>query len=170
VASDKKSEEDTRVFEEAMARTNTSNRNYRQQRLNHYELKEKLPPGITPGRYVSTEPAEPAALDQTDQGEFVLFYRTGLQRKVIRKLKRGEYPRQAELDLHGMTTRQVDEALSDYLSEAIQHDLSCILIIHGKGYEEFSRDQCILLGTTARWRYRCGVCPTSQGEVASQVK
>ena len=85
-----------------------------EQRFNHYELREKPAPGKTPGRYVSTEPAEPAALDNTDEGEFVLFYRTGLQRKVIRKLKRGEYPCQAELDLHGMTTRQADEALSDY--------------------------------------------------------
>jgi DNA-nicking Smr family endonuclease len=134
MAGDKKSEENIRIFEEAMVRTNTSKRDYPQQRIDQYKQKKKPATGINPKRYFSTEPVEPAALDNTDQGEFVLFYRTGLQRKVIRKLKRGEYPLQAELDLHGMTTRQADEALSDFLSDAIQHNLSCILIIHGKGY------------------------------------
>ena len=150
MAGDKKSEENTRVFEEAMARASTSNRDYRQQRFNHYEQREKPASEITPGRYRSTEPAEPAALDHTDQGESVLFYRTGLQRKVIRKLKRGEHPCQAELDLHGMTTLQADDALEGFLCEAAQHNLSCVLIIHGKGYHSENR-KGILKPYTIDW-------------------
>jgi len=150
VASDKKSEEDAKLFEQAMSETNTSNRNYRQQRFNSYNHRSKPDKAITPGRYVSTDQAEPAVIDQTTQGESVLYCRAGLQRNVIRRLKRGEYPCQAVLDLHGMRTHHADEALEIFLSEAIQHELSCVLIIHGKGYHSENR-QGVLKPYTIDW-------------------
>ena len=158
-----------------MAQTNTSNRNYRQHRFDHYEQREKPNPGVIPRRYVSTETAEPAALDQTEQGESVLFYRTGLQRKVIRKLKRGEYPCQAELDLHGMNTHQANDVLDEFLSEGMQYDLSCVLIIHGKGYHSENR-KGILKPYTIDWlknspniRAFCSALPQDGGTGAVYV-
>ncbi len=66
-------------------------------------------------------------------GEELHFVRDGIQAKVIRKLKRGQYRLEAELDLHGLNVDAARRAISEFL-ELCQHEhRRCVRIIHGKG-------------------------------------
>jgi DNA-nicking Smr family endonuclease len=73
------------------------------------------------------EPAE------VETGEELLFVRPGLQHTVIRKLRRGHYVVEAELDLHGHTVSEARERIALFLHQARAMDKRCVRIIHGKG-------------------------------------
>jgi DNA-nicking Smr family endonuclease len=66
-------------------------------------------------------------------GDTVSYRRTGIQDSVMRKLRRGHYRVQAELDLHGLSAAQASEALREFLAAASFRKLDCVRIVHGKG-------------------------------------
>lgn len=66
-------------------------------------------------------------------GEVASFARPGVQRSVLQRLRRGHYRVQAELDLHGLTEQEAKEVLRGFLAEALQRNMRCVRIIHGKG-------------------------------------
>ncbi len=66
-------------------------------------------------------------------GDELVFHRAGLQSPVLRKLRRGQYRVQAELDLHGLNVAEAKQALRDFLVEALRRQIRCVRIIHGKG-------------------------------------
>ena len=59
--------------------------------------------------------------------------RAGVPENVLRKLRRGEYGLDDELDLHGLNVAQAKHALHDFLAEALARHARCVRIIHGKG-------------------------------------
>ncbi|OGT19732.1 MAG: hypothetical protein A2342_05730, partial [Gallionellales bacterium RIFOXYB12_FULL_54_9] len=59
------------------------------------------------------------------------FLRNGLSRLTLRKLKRS--PIEDSLDLHGYQGDAARRLLLEFLHEATQHQLRCVLVIHGKG-------------------------------------
>lgn len=73
---------------------------------------------------------EPADVETGDE---LLYTRPGLQHSVIRKLRRGQYAIEAELDLHGATVIQAREAVDSFLKSARDRDKRVVRIIHGKG-------------------------------------
>jgi len=73
---------------------------------------------------------EPAEIETGDE---LLFARPGLQHTVMRRLRRGQYAIQSELDLHGHTVPQAREALSRFLADAQAMGRRCVRVIHGKG-------------------------------------
>jgi DNA-nicking Smr family endonuclease len=66
-------------------------------------------------------------------GEELVFAREGIQKMVLRKLRRGQYQVQAEIDLHGLTVAEAKEAVRMFLANALQRRFRCVRIIHGKG-------------------------------------
>ncbi len=66
--------------------------------------------------------------------ENLLYHRKGIRLQDLSRLKRGEYPIESELDLHGLTEEAADEALQNYINRCYQHNRRCLLVIHGKGY------------------------------------
>ena len=66
-------------------------------------------------------------------GEELVFQRAGIQPNVLRKLRRGDYRVQGELDLHGLTVAEAKQALREFLGEALLRQWRCVRIIHGKG-------------------------------------
>jgi DNA-nicking Smr family endonuclease len=66
-------------------------------------------------------------------GDELVYHRAGVQLSVLRKLRRGQYRVQAEIDLHGLTVAQAKEVLRDFLAEALHRQFRCVRIIHGKG-------------------------------------
>ncbi|WP_428354184.1 Smr/MutS family protein [Methyloprofundus sp.] len=58
----------------------------------------------------------------------------GLQKNVLKKMRRGHYGMDAELDLHGLTSAQAKRELVKFLHFCEQDGCRCIRIIHGKGY------------------------------------
>jgi DNA-nicking Smr family endonuclease len=68
-----------------------------------------------------------------ETGEELLYTRPGLQLTVIRKLRRGQFAIEAELDLHGATSIQARAAVDTFLKNARDQDKRVVRIIHGKG-------------------------------------
>lgn len=66
-------------------------------------------------------------------GEELVFAREGVQHGVLRKLRRGQYRVQAEIDLHGLTVPEAKEALRGFLAHSLERHFRCVRIIHGKG-------------------------------------
>ncbi len=66
--------------------------------------------------------------------DILSFCRTGIQKRVFKKLRSGAYRISDELDLHGATVKQAKQILVYYLQEAVQFENCCIRIIHGKGH------------------------------------
>lgn len=69
----------------------------------------------------------------TETGEELLFRRPGVQDSVMRKLRRGQYRVEAEIDLHGMIAAEAKAALREFLAVALSRGLRCVRIVHGKG-------------------------------------
>ncbi len=71
------------------------------------------------------------SLLETDQE---LSYRApGIGPDVLRKLRRGHWVIQAELDLHGLRRDEARAALLEFTHAAQQRDVRCVRVIHGKG-------------------------------------
>ncbi len=64
---------------------------------------------------------------------FLEFSRPGIQHKMLRKLRLGQYNAEAFLDLHGKTSDEARESLSGFLLQCQEKGLRHIMIIHGKG-------------------------------------
>jgi DNA-nicking Smr family endonuclease len=79
--------------------------------------------------------ADPTALS----GETLSHRRPGVPESVIRKLRRGEYGIEGEIDLHGLTVVQARKVLQVFLSAALARHAVCVRIIHGKGLRSGSR-------------------------------
>jgi DNA-nicking Smr family endonuclease len=71
--------------------------------------------------------------DPLEVGETLLYRANGVQDAVLRKLRRGQYRTEAELDLHGLTRDKAGLAVMQFLSLSQDHGARCVRIIHGKG-------------------------------------
>ncbi len=56
------------------------------------------------------------------------------EKSLKRQLQKGEISIDGRLDLHGKTQLQAEEALKQFLQQALYMNIHCVLIIHGKGY------------------------------------
>ena len=61
------------------------------------------------------------------------YRRRGIGIDVVRKLRRGVWVLQAELDLHGLRRDEARERLATFLREAARAGWRCVRIVHGKG-------------------------------------
>ncbi|MCK5870482.1 DNA mismatch repair protein MutS [Methylococcaceae bacterium HT4] len=59
---------------------------------------------------------------------------SGLQKNVLKKMRRGHYGLDAELDLHSLTSAEAKRELVKFLHYCEQDGCRCVRIIHGKGY------------------------------------
>ena len=66
-------------------------------------------------------------------GDALEFRQEGVQLAVMRKLRRGQYARQAELDLHGMTAAEAKAQVVAFMHECQARGYRCVRIVHGKG-------------------------------------
>lgn len=87
-----------------------------------------------------TRAARAAILEQSlhgplavDAGDEVAFRRDSVTDRTFRRLKRGEYAIEAEIDLHGMRLAEARPALKDFLGECAARQLGCVRVVHGKG-------------------------------------
>lgn len=61
------------------------------------------------------------------------FAQAGVGSDVLRKLRRGHWALQGEIDLHGLRTDEAREALAGFLHQAIRLGWRCVRVVHGKG-------------------------------------
>ena len=67
------------------------------------------------------------------------FQRAGVRIQSMRRLRRGLYPIDDELDLHGLTQSGARDLLADFIVRSRDHGCRCVRIIHGKGYRSGAR-------------------------------
>lgn len=86
-------------------------------------------------------PLEPVA----ESGDALLFRRPTISEAVFRRLRAGQYRVEAEIDLHGLTGRDVGPALRQFLTEALHHRARVVRVIHGKGLRSGNRGPVLKL-------------------------
>jgi DNA-nicking Smr family endonuclease len=99
------------------------------------------PPPSAP-RTAPPPPPAPAASRRLDPHRPV-----DLDRRSWRKLRRGQYPIDARLDLHGLTQAEAHARLSSFLAAATARGNRCVLVITGRGL----RHGGTLRSMTPRW-------------------
>lgn len=77
---------------------------------------------------------DPFDIPDVEIGDELFFKREGVQQQIMRKLRRGKYAIESELDLHGMTVSIAKKELDGFLSHCQSTNRHCIRIIHGKGH------------------------------------
>jgi DNA-nicking Smr family endonuclease len=104
---------------------------------------------------------EQAALQESLSDEFnvdtlletdgeLSFARNGIGPDTIRKLRRGHWVIQNQLDLHGMRREEAREALAEFLRNAIKRGQRCVRIIHGKGLGSVNKEP-VLKNKVRNW-------------------
>lgn len=83
--------------------------------------------------------------EATENGDEASFIRPGLSRQTLRRLRRGDWIAQAELDLHGLTKVEAKRELADFLHECKRRGTRCVRIIHGKGLGSKNREPVLKL-------------------------
>jgi DNA-nicking Smr family endonuclease len=77
------------------------------------------------------------------------FRRPGVRDQVMRRLRRGLYPVEDELDLHGLNQSAARDSLSEFLEFSRSAALRCVRIVHGKGYRSGARGPILKIAVNA---------------------
>jgi DNA-nicking Smr family endonuclease len=85
-----------------------------------------------------------------DTDSALSFARNGIGPDTIRKLRRGHWVIQSQLDLHGLRSDEAREALSQFLSNCGKRGLRCIRVIHGKGLGSINKEP-VLKNKVRKW-------------------
>lgn len=71
--------------------------------------------------------------DDLETGDELLWRAPGLQERQFRRLRRGQFTIETQIDLHGMKADEARDAVVAFLNDARSTGKRCVLIIHGKG-------------------------------------
>ncbi|WP_076591875.1 Smr/MutS family protein [Herminiimonas arsenitoxidans] len=85
-----------------------------------------------------------------DTDDALSYARNGIGPDVIRKLRRGHWVIQSQLDLHGLRTDEAREALGEYLRNAVKRGVRCVRVIHGKGLGSINKEP-VLKNKVRNW-------------------
>jgi DNA-nicking Smr family endonuclease len=88
----------------------------------------------------TSDSGEAANLEEAAAGSAALsFHRAGVRIQVMRRLRRGLYPIEDELDLHGLNQAEARDRLADFIARNRDFRRRCVRIIHGKGSRSGAR-------------------------------
>lgn len=68
-----------------------------------------------------------------DTDDTLSFRRPGVGPEVTRKLRKGDWAIQREIDLHGLRSDEARLALTTFIREAHKYGIRCVRVVHGKG-------------------------------------
>lgn len=94
---------------------------------------------------LAAEPADPALAG----GEELVYQRPGVQPSIVRRLRRGEYRVEREIDLHGLTVAEAKQALRQFLIDALERRVRCVRVVHGKGRRSGHRGPVVKAAVSA---------------------
>jgi len=90
--------------------------------------------------------------DIADSDEFIEGHARGLDPRVVRRLRRGEFAVQGHVDLHGLLKDEAKSELETFLAKSRQQGRRCVLVVHGRGLH--SKDQVpVLKDSLKRWMH-----------------
>jgi DNA-nicking Smr family endonuclease len=93
-----------------------------------------------------------ADIDDTEShsGESLRFHRPTVGKRTMRKLARGNFSVQAEIDLHGMTVAEAKPRLQAFIESCARDGNLCVRVVHGKGLGSGTRGP-VLKQKVNRW-------------------
>lgn len=77
---------------------------------------------------------------ELENGEELLYLRTGQSPDVLSKLRRGFWVVQAHIDLHGLISDEARGYVAEFLSSCKKRNIRCVRIVHGKGLGSRNRE------------------------------
>lgn len=77
---------------------------------------------------------------ELESGEELLYLRDGHSPDILRKLRRGHWVIQHQLDLHGMLVDEARAYVAELLIQCKKRRVRCVRIIHGKGLGSKNRE------------------------------
>lgn len=80
-----------------------------------------------------------AVADREDAAAVLSFRRSGVRDQVVRRLRRGLYPSEGELDLHGLNQSAARDRLAEFIARSRDGGRRCVRVVHGKGYRSGAR-------------------------------
>ena len=86
-------------------------------------------------------------LDVDDQ---MSFRRPGIGTDVTRKLRKGEWSIQGQIDLHGLRSDEARNAVGQFIRDAKRMGWRCVRVVHGKGLGSVNREP-VLKGKVLKW-------------------
>lgn len=86
--------------------------------------------------------------DISDSDEYIEGLATGLDRRLLARLRHGDYAVQGHVDLHGLNREDARVKVEQFMQESRLRGHRCILIIHGRGLN--SKDQIPVLKEAVR--------------------
>lgn len=108
-------------------------------------------------------------LDESDEttsfesGDELQYVKNGYSPRLLKKLRRGDYAIQDELDLHGLNSDEAKIETHGFINECARDNVRAIRIVHGKGRNSAGRKPILknlLLGWLRKNQYVIAVCST----------
>ena len=100
----------------------------------------KTPPAPHPAMFEADEAAVrgellDSAIDPAahEVGEELLYLRDGHSPQLLKRLRRGHFSIEDEIDLHQMDERTARATLDEFLADCRKRGVRCVRIVHGKG-------------------------------------
>ena len=88
--------------------------------------------------------------DAVESGAELAFVRSGYSPAMLRKLRRGHWVVEDNLDLHGLNRSEAAAAVREFLRGCRARHLGCVRIVHGKGLGSRNREP-VLKGKVYHW-------------------
>jgi len=85
-----------------------------------------------------------------ESGDELSYARDGIGAQTLRRLRRGHWVIQDELDLHGLRVEEARPLLAEFLDQCVRRGLRCVRVIHGKGLRSKNREP-VLKQRVAGW-------------------
>ncbi len=93
------------------------------------------------------------SFDISDTDEYIEGIAHGLDRRLLYRLRRGDFAVQAHVDLHGLNREEARLRVETFVHESRLNGRRCVLIVHGRGLN--SKDQIPVLKDAVRlWLQR----------------
>jgi DNA-nicking Smr family endonuclease len=86
--------------------------------------------------------------DITDGDASIEGVAEGVDRKLLKRLKAGDYPLQGQVDLHGLTREAARTRVHEFVDASRRAGKRCVLVVHGRGLH--SPDQLPVLKQALR--------------------
>jgi DNA-nicking Smr family endonuclease len=117
-------------------------------KINERHQSQPRPPAPLAFKHIEDEKA---ALKESLSDEFdaeslletddnLSYVRAGVGQDVVRKLRKGTWVIQAQIDLHGLRRDEARENVADFLRQCSKEGLRCVRIIHGKGLGSINKE------------------------------